>query len=132
MRILLDTHSFLWFLQKSPNFPSELITTIEKPGSETFVSIASFWEIVIKVSLKKLSLPPGHEDLSGAARSSNITLLPIEPRHLDVLRSLPFHHKDPFDRLLIAQAISEKLIIATIDSEFSHYAADLIWDIQRS
>jgi PIN domain nuclease of toxin-antitoxin system len=92
------------------------------------VSVASLWEIAIKVSVGKLYLPKPFDQLfPHTVQESGLSLLPIEARHLFPLSRLPYHHRDPFDRLLIAQALTEGLIIITRDPEFGPYGVPLLW-----
>lgn len=128
MRLLLDTHTLLWFLREPKRLPSKVIEEIESAGEDAAVSVASLWEIAIKVSLNKLHLPKEYEELlPQAVPESGLSLLPIEPRHLAAVRRLPFHHRDPFDRLLVAQAQVEGLALVSRDPRFPPYGIPLIW-----
>lgn len=118
MKILLDTHSLIWFLEDNPKLSGSAKNEIEKLRNQCFVSIASFWEIAIKVSLGKLELRYDFSKLFEFCQKSEIRILPIEPKHLEQLLHLGFHHKDPFDRLIIAQAKSEKMTIISKDENF--------------
>jgi PIN domain nuclease of toxin-antitoxin system len=128
MKLLLDTHALLWFIGNDPQLSATTRENIENPSHEKFVSAASLWEIAVKLSLGKLKLPrsfaevfPQQLDLNG------FELLPISCVSLNQLAALPFHHRDPFDRLLIAQALSEDMIIITRDPAFSKYPAKILW-----
>ncbi len=104
MRLLLDTHTFLWFISDDPSLSSNAKSLLES-DNDLFLSTASLWEIAIKFSLGKLSLPNKFEIfVSEQLRANAIDILQIDLKHLAVISNLPFHHKDPFDRLLIAQA----------------------------
>jgi PIN domain nuclease of toxin-antitoxin system len=128
MRYLVDTHTLLWFLREPDKLPPDVLKTIENAGEETGVSLASLWEIAIKVSLNKLHLPKPFEELfPQSVPESGLALLPIESRHLAEVSCLPFHHRDPFDRMMIAQAKAEGLAIITCDPHFSAYGVPLIW-----
>lgn len=128
MKFLLDTHTLLWFLREPDRLPPRVREVIEDAGQEAAVSLASLWEIAIKVSLNKLCLPKPYEELfPQSVPDSGLSLLPIEPRHLVKVSQLPFHHRDPFDRLLIAQAQVEKLTLITCDPEFAAYDVPLLW-----
>jgi len=127
MRYLLDTHILLWFLQEPEKLPPGTLAIIEEAGGEAAVSIASLWEIAVKVSLNKLSLPRSYGELfPRSVTDSGLTLLPIEPQHLVAVSQLPFHHRDPFDRLLIAQAQVEELTLISNDPLISQYDVALL------
>ncbi len=122
--MLLDSHALLWFLAGDrKRIGDRLRTSIE--AGPAIVSVASLWEIAIKVDLGKLDAP---DDLPERVASSGFKLLAVEARHGWAVRDLPSHHRDPFDRLLIAQAIVERLPIATADPVFERYDVDVIWD----
>lgn len=128
MKALLDTHALLWFLAGSSRLSSEALKVIQEPSNTLFVSPASLWEISIKDSLGKLTLPKPFDQLFPACLdASSILILPILVHHLQVHRQLPFYHHDPFDRLIIAQAISDDLALISCDSQFSAYGVKLIW-----
>lgn len=128
MRLLLDTHTLLWFLREPELLPPQVIEAIEMAGREAAVSMASLWEIAIKVSINKLSLPGEFEDLfPSSVEKSGLSLLSIEPRHIAAVRRLEFHHRDPFDRLLIAQAQVENLILVSRDIHFAAYHVPILW-----
>ena len=128
MKLLLDTHALLWFIGNDPQLSAPARELVENPAQEIFVSAASLWEIAVKLSLEKLKLPrpfgevfPRQLDLNG------FELLPISCWHLNQLMVLPFHHRDPFDRLLIAQALADGMTIVTCDPEFPKYPAKIFW-----
>ena len=128
MRLLLDTHVLLWFLREPEKLPPQTLDAIEEAGAEEGVSLACLWEIAIKVSLNKLHLPKGYEELfPHSVSESGLSLVSIEPRHLAAVSKLPFHHRDPFDRLLIAQALVEGLTVVSGDSAFSAYGVPVLW-----
>ena len=104
--ILLDTHAFLWFLTDDSRLPAKIKDKIET-DKDVFVSIASFWEIAIKNSLGKLQLPASITEMMEVCRSLQITVLPINAAQLERLKDLPWIHRDPFDRLLICQALEK-------------------------
>ena len=124
MRLLLDTNAFLWWRDASPRLSVKARNQIRDPANEIVVSIVSFWEIAIKRSLGKLRYL---EDFEGVMAEENFTLLTVAYRHLHVLEQLPLHHGDPFDRLLIAQSISENLPVVTNDKAFDGYDAHTFW-----
>lgn len=127
-RLLIDTHVFLWWVNDAPDLTATARLAISDADNECYLSIASCWEMAIKSSLGKLSLAkPLERFVSEQLRANNFTLLNIELRHAAKVEKLPFHHRDPYDRLLIAQAITEKLIIVAADSAFSAYGVKILW-----
>ena len=127
MRQLLDTHTFLWFVIGNPRITSKLRAQIE--DNENLVSIVSVWEIAIKYNIGKLNLElPFNDFIDRQVISNGIQLLDIKLDHLKVLATLPLHHRDPFDRLLIAQAITEEIMLISADSVFSLYPVRLMWE----
>lgn len=128
MRLLLDTHSFLWFIggdERLSEVARELISDID---NEVLLSLGSLWEIAIKVSIGKLALGKPFEELIPEQLVLNeIAVLPIGLDDLSLVAKLPFHHRDPFDRLIIAQAITGELPIVGKDAEFTQYSVELIW-----
>jgi len=127
VRQLLDTHTFLWFVMGNPRITSKLRAQIE--DNENLVSIVSVWEIAIKYSIGKLTIELPFDDfIDRQVISNGIQLLDIKLDHLKVLATLPLHHRDPFDRLLIAQAITEDLVLISADSVFSLYPVQRMWE----
>lgn len=127
MDYLLDTHTFLWYIDGKSNLSTDAINFIENKRNAKYLSIASLWEISIKLNQDKLSLTQPFESLPTYMTINNFNLLPIYHKHLSGLIDLPYHHKDPFDRLLIAQAIAENLIIISADRHFIQYPVSVIW-----
>jgi len=128
MKLLLDTHAFLWFIEGNQNLSLAAKNAIESPTNQRYLSIASLWEIAIKVSIGKLEIGMSLTELINREVYGNaIDLLEIQPQHLDILAALPFHHKDPFDRLILAQGLTEKIPIITKDNLFANYSVTLIW-----
>lgn len=128
MRLLLDTHAFLWFSEGSSNLSLTARTLIEDENNQSFLSVVSLWEIAIKVGIGKLKIGMTFDEFVQRQVYENaIDLLEIQPKHLDALAQLPFHHKDPFDRLLIAQSLTEPMPVVTRDSAFRDYHVSLIW-----
>lgn len=125
---VLDTHAAIWFITEDDRLPTKAKAQIENPDNPCFVSITSFWEMAIKHSLGKLELRSDLNAVFQLVDSSGLTLLPITTTHILTSSTLPFHHRDPFDRLIIAQAKSEGLTVLTKDMEFSNYDIDLLWD----
>lgn len=128
MRLLLDTHAFLWFINGDDNLSQHSKLLIQDTNNEVLISIATLWEISIKSSLKKLELAQSFEILIPKELINNkFTLLPITVEHLIQLGKLPFHHRDPFDRILIAQSLCEQLPIVSKDNQFNNYSLEIIW-----
>jgi PIN domain nuclease of toxin-antitoxin system len=128
MNILLDSHTLIWFSQNSPKLSSQAISILENGNNILFLSLVSVWEIQIKVQLGKLKLDIPLADLvADQTRINDIQILPLKLSHIWTLDTLPYYHKDPFDRLLIAQAITENLIILSIDSVFDSYPIQKLW-----
>lgn len=128
MRVLFDTHTFLWFIEGDSRIGVDARREILEPGNERFLSVASLWEIAIKASTGKLEQHSSFEDLIRVQVFGNaIDLLAISAKHLDIVQTLPFHHRDPFDRLLIAQSLSENLVLLSRDRAFSAYGVQLLW-----
>jgi len=128
VRLLLDTHAFLWFIGGDTALSPYARQLIEDRTNERLLSIASFWEMAIKASLGRLTLTLSFADLVAEHVHGNvIELFEILPPHLDVLTTLPFYHKDPFDRMLIAQSQAENMPILSRDSAFDDYAIRRLW-----
>jgi len=126
MRVLLDTHAFLWGITADGRLSPLARKTFEE--SELFLSVASVWEIVTKVALGKLPLPgKPSQYLPSQIAINGISLLPIHTRHVFRLETLPMHHRDPFDRILIAQSLEEDLPIVSSDSLLRLYDSTIIW-----
>ena len=117
MKVLLDTHSFLWFVLDDPKLSATARQVIESGANEICISPAGFWEIAIKVSLGRYHLNTTFETFwSTAIQKNDVTVVPIEVGHVARLVSMPFHHKDPFDRLLVAQAMAEQIPLVSVES----------------
>jgi len=128
MKLLLDTHILIWLIDGNQKLNQTSRQAIEDESNSLHLSIASLWEIAIKTSLGKLELGiPLEQILTNFILPSGIEILPIHLPHLLVLQTLPFHHRDPFDRLLISQAKSESLILVTEDSMFEQYEVEILW-----
>ena len=127
MKLLLDTHTFLWFINDNPRLSARAKALLES-DADMLLSIASLWEIAIKSSIGKLALAqPYHIFLPQQLTDNDIEILPISLAHLNVVATLPFHHRDPFDRLLIAQTIAEQLPIISVDTMFDAYSVKRLW-----
>ena len=128
MNLLLDTHTLLWFLSGHASLSAYARSAIEDVSNEKFVSIASLWETAIKVSLGKMVLSAPFDLLFPHQLQINgFELLPIAMEHLSVATTLPFHHRDPFDRLMIAQAIKAKMALVSADPVFDDYGITRLW-----
>ena len=128
MRFLLDTHAFLWAVLDDPNLSDKARGLMLNADNELLVSPATYWEIAIKISVGKYTL---NDDFEGFVERqtvySEFTLLPISVKHAAIVATLPFHHRDPFDRLLVAQAISEGIPIISTDRALDAYSVTRIW-----
>mgnify|MGYP003382136917 FL=1 len=127
MKLLLDTHTFLWFIDDNPRLSSTTQNLLESEV-DLLLSIASLWEITIKVGLGKLTLPvPFHSFIQQHIIHNEIELLPIQLEHLETLVTLPFYHRDPFDRLLAVQALAEEIRLVSADPIFDKYGMTRLW-----
>lgn len=127
MKLLLDTHIFLWFISADARLPNLFQNAVEESNNTVFLSVASLWEIIIKYNLGKLPLPQSPEIYIPRRRQAHqIESLPVSEASLKQLASLPNLHRDPFDRLLISQALSSNLTFATVDSEILRYNATFL------
>lgn len=128
MRILLDTHVFLWWVEGDRPLPTKIRDALANPENECLVSLVSAWEMSIKTSLGKLKLAqPVRRYIDEHVMANDFRYLEIRMPHIGRVETLPSHHGDPFDRLLIAQALEEKLPIATADTVFRKYGVKRIW-----
>jgi PIN domain nuclease of toxin-antitoxin system len=128
MILILDTHSFLWFIMGSPTLSGNARALIEDDAHDKRLSTASLWEMANKLSLARLTLAePFGVLIPQQLRVSGIEILNIEIAHLAVLTTLPFHHRDPFDRLIIAQAIVERSPVVSVDPAFDAYPVERLW-----
>jgi PIN domain nuclease of toxin-antitoxin system len=128
VRLLLDTHVFLWAVNDSPQLGSAARTLIENTENDLFLSVASLWEIAIKLSTGKLRLElPFLELATEKTEQYGVTLLAIAPSHLNLLTTLPFHHRDPFDRLLVAQCLAEGAPLLSRDGALDAYGITRLW-----
>ncbi|MFZ1028949.1 MAG: type II toxin-antitoxin system VapC family toxin [Limnoraphis robusta] len=124
--ILLDTHAFIWLSEDDQSLPTSLRDRIEATDN-VFVSIASFWEISIKVTIGKIVLQNDFNDIEDRFEATRFKLLPISIKDTILLHQLPLHHKDPFDRILIAQAMNRSFPIVSRDSTFDAYPISRVW-----
>ena len=127
MDLLLDTHAFIWFLNGDNQLPVSIKNLITDTSNKCFLSIASIWEIAIKSSLNKLELKGDFNQIAGFLLDNDIEVMPITFEHIQRLLQLDFHHRDPFDRIIIAQAFIENLTVATKDKVFNEYGVNIVW-----
>ena len=127
MNLLLDLHIFLWIVNEPQRLSPRVVAALSDPRNRRYLSIVSVWELQIKVSSGKLMLPTSVQQFVATYRSANsiYPLSIIEP-HIWTLATLPFHHRDPFDRILIAQAITEDWTLVTVDSIFAQYPVKIL------
>ncbi len=127
MKVLLDTHIFLWAISDSARLSSRAQELVQDSDNEVLLSIASAWEIAIKVGIGKFVMPvPLAPYLQRQLVKHRIGLLPIQLSHLAMLEKLPLHHRDPFDRLLVAQCLEEDATLITVDSQLQLYPVKII------
>ena len=127
LRVLLDTHVLLWLVDDTSKLSSRVTQLCEDENNALFVSVASFWELAIKMSLGKIALADhAIEQLKSWCLDNTISILPIDIDHCIRVQTLPFHHRDPFDRLLIAQALCEELTMISVDEHFPAYGVEVI------
>ena len=128
MKILLDTHTLLWLVDATDKLPQKVIALCQDETNELFISIVSFWELSIKMSLGKIKLQDNAlELLKNWCDENAIIVLPIDLPTCQIIQKLPFHHRDPFDRQIIAQAMCHDLNIISVDTHFSKYDITVIW-----
>ena len=124
----MDTHAFLWFITKDAQLSATAQSLIADPNNEVLVSPASYWEIAIKVSIGKYPLHVPYETfITQGIEGNGFKVLAIEPRHTAVLTTLPFHHRDPFDRLIVAQALMESIAVVSCDTVLDAYGVERLW-----
>ena len=124
MRLMLDTHALIWALEGGARLSRVARRAIEDPRNEVFVSAASAWEIAIKKAMGRLRIP---DDLIDAVDRSGFVRRPLGFAEAERLKRLPHHHRDPFDRMLIAHAMEEKCAMVTKDEQIASYAIDVVW-----
>ena len=128
MRILLDSHCWLWSLAQPDRLAEDALASMRDGRNEVFLSAASVWEIAIKISLGKLTIfGPLTSFVPTRLAQQGLTSLPVTDRHAAHVTSLPHLHRDPFDRLLVAQAQIEGLALMTVDPEIARYDVELLW-----
>lgn len=128
MKLLLDTHIFIWWDSEPAKLSPQVLALCQDRTNTVLLSVASVWEMQIKLQLGKLKLTlPLAEIIESQQQRNNIEILPVLLTHVLALQSLPAHHKDPFDRLLIAQANVEEAVLASSDPVFAKYAVNVLW-----
>lgn len=128
MRILLDTHTLIWAYTNDPKLSATAANLILSPSNECVISPASYWEMAIKLGTGKLTLSEPFPDfIQHAVFDNGFVVLPVEPRHCEPLVTLPRHHNDPFDRLIISQAVVEGISIVGTDTAFDPYPVQRLW-----
>jgi PIN domain nuclease of toxin-antitoxin system len=128
MKVLIDTHIFIWFINGDKQLPKKTREIIADTDNKCFISIASIWEIAIKFSLGKLKLKSDFEKIADFLLDNDIEILSLSFEHIQQLLKLDFHHHDPFDRIIIAQGIEEDITIITKDREFILYDVNTLWN----
>ncbi|MCS6845749.1 MAG: type II toxin-antitoxin system VapC family toxin [Caldilineales bacterium] len=128
MRALLDTHAFLWWITNDPRLTARVQKTVQNPGNLIFLSAASGWELAIKASIGKLHVSQDLDTfISEQLTLNRIDVLPVLMSHALFVRKLPAHHRDPFDRLLVAQSLVEGMPLITSDPLIAKYSVQVIW-----
>ncbi len=128
MKYLIDTHTFLWIIEDNKKLTEKVRTIYIDNSNEIYLSVASIWEMAVKISLNKLSIRGQLvKFIDRHAIENNIRLLSIQPHHIFSIEKLPFHHRDPFDRLLLSQCLQEKMHLLSKDKEFDKYGINRIW-----
>jgi PIN domain nuclease of toxin-antitoxin system len=126
MRVLIDTHVLLWGLQDESKLSQRVRTLL--PVAEVWISVASLWEIIAKTQVGRLALPtPVGDYLAAKLTANGVSVLPLTFDHVRRLEELPLHHRDPFDRILIAQSLNESMPLVSADLQFEKYSVELIW-----
>lgn len=127
-KLLLDTHTFIWWVENSPRLSDNALELIQNIENECFLSLVSTWEMAIKVSIGKLKFTcPVQEYVPQHLTANQFRQLDISFRHVIGVESLEFHHRDPFDRLLAAQAVEDKMILVSADRIFDRYKVERVW-----
>jgi len=128
MRLLLDTHVFLWWNEANPRLSGRVYKLLSDPRNRLFLSVVSAWEIVLKIHIRKLKLPsPAAVYIPARLAHYGIEVLPLGLDHVLAAEDLPAHHRDPFDRMLVAQGQVERLPVVTHDPQIRRYGIEMVW-----
>ena len=127
MNILLDTHAIIWFFENDNRLSKNAVEIIYNLENMIYVSMVSIWEVAIKMSTGKLNFDGGIDNFIKSIYQNEFELLDISPKHTKIISTLSFIHRDPFDRMLIAQAIADDLIIMTVDENIIKYDIECVW-----
>jgi PIN domain nuclease of toxin-antitoxin system len=127
MNLLIDTHILIWYIAGHSNLNKTMTNLLEDSKNNLLISVVSLWEIAIKVGKGKLDLGIEFHELEAILNQLNIQVLPILFGDLNIHLTLPFHHSDPFDRLIISQSIGQNLMLMSADSAFSDYSVQNVW-----
>ena len=128
MKLLLDSHTFIWSYDEQHKLSQKSRRELSNPANDLFLSVVSIWEIQIKIQNNKFKFQDAFADVIAEQQQINgLQILPVQLSHALYLENLPFHHKDPFDRLLISQAIVENMILVSADTSFAKYQVNLLW-----
>ena len=128
MKVLLDSHSFVWWRDEPRKISPTAFAEVSNPNNDVFLSVVTVWELQIKIALNKFIIKGGLENAVRQEQQNNgFQILPVNLSHALHLENLPPHHKDPFDRLLISQAIVENMTLVSADANFGKYQANLLW-----
>lgn len=128
MNLLLDSHTFIWSYDEQHKLSQTAFQAMSNPANTLFLSVASAWEIQIKIMIRKFNLQDPLADVIAEQQQINgLQILPVQLSHAVYLENLPFHHNDPFDRLLISQAIVENMTLVSADGKFGKYPVKLLW-----
>lgn len=127
MALLLDTHALIWYLEGDTQLSSTAKHQLDNQATRRLVSSVSIWEMAIKINLGKLNIKKPFSDLPNLLKTNAFEWLPLSFEHIQAYLNLPLHHRDPFDRMLIAQALTEGLDIVTRDPHFPDYGVSIVW-----
>ena len=127
MKLLVDTQSFIWFVENDKQLPVKIKKELEDPENSIIISIASLWEMTIKMTLGKLHISNDIEKMIDKLYQNGFDILPILPEHIIKLSTLEYIHRDPFDRIIISQGLSENIAIVTSDDKFDKYKVKRMW-----
>ena len=128
MKLLLDTHTLLWLVEDDPQLSQTALDLLVDPGNELLLSPATYWELAIKISIRKYQLTdPLADYIAEAVQHYGLSILQIDVKHAEAIVTLPHHHKDPFDRMLIAQSVVENVALVSSDETFDAYPIQRLW-----